>query len=95
MPEPFSGADRSSAATTALPPLARALAARGIHYGWVMVALTFAFAVFSSSALGVPSVLIVPMAQELGWTIGELSAPQGLRLALFGLAAPLAGVSKR
>jgi sugar phosphate permease len=39
----------------------------------------------------VPSVLIVPMAQELGWTIGELSAPQGLRLALFGLAAPLAG----
>jgi MFS family permease len=91
MSEPFSGADSSAAATTALPPLARALAARGIHYGWVMVALTFAFAVFSSSALGVPSVLIVPMAQELGWTIGELSAPQGLRLALFGLAAPLAG----
>jgi sugar phosphate permease len=91
MSEPFSGADRNSGATTALPPLARALAARGIHYGWVMVALTFAFAVFSSSALGVPSVLIVPMAQELGWTIGELSAPQGLRLALFGLAAPLAG----
>jgi sugar phosphate permease len=91
MSEPFSGADRNSGATTALPPLARALAARGIHYGWVMVGLTFAFAVFSSSALGVPSVLIVPMAQELGWTIGELSAPQGLRLALFGLAAPLAG----
>jgi sugar phosphate permease len=91
MSEPFSGADRNSGATTALSPLARALAARGIHYGWVMVGLTFAFAVFSSSALGVPSVLIVPMAQELGWTIGELSAPQGLRLALFGLAAPLAG----
>jgi sugar phosphate permease len=91
MPEPVSSADRSTAAITALPPLARALAARGIHYGWVMVALTFAYAVFSSSALGVPSVLIVPMAQELGWTIGELSAPQGLRLALFGLAAPLAG----
>ena len=35
--------------------------------------------------------LIVPMAEDLGWTIGELSAPQGLRLALFGLCAPLAG----
>ena len=56
-----------------------------------MVALTFAYAVFSSSAMGVPSVLIVPMSKELGWSIGELSAPQGLRLALFGLAAPLAG----
>jgi hypothetical protein len=41
-------------------------------------------------AMGVPSVLIVPMARDLGWSIGELSAPQGLRLALFGLAAPLA-----
>lgn len=67
------------------------LAARGVHYGWAMVALTFVYAVFSSSAMGVPSVLIVPMAKELGWSIGELSAPQGLRLALFGLSAPLAG----
>lgn len=74
-----------------IPPLAKALAARGIHYGWAMAALTFVYAVFSSSALGVPSVLILPMAKDLGWSIGELSAPQGLRLALFGLAAPLAG----
>jgi sugar phosphate permease len=83
----------AAAATPAVPapPLARALAARGIHYGWVMAALTFVFAMFSSSAMGVPSVLIVPMARDLGWSIGELSAPQGLRLALFGLAAPLAG----
>lgn len=80
-----------SVAPAPISPLARALAARGIHYGWVMAALTFVYAVFSSSALGVPSVLIVPMAKDLGWSIGELSAPQGLRLALFGLAAPLAG----
>ena len=73
------------------PALAAVMAARGVHYGWVMAALTFVYAVFSSSAMGVPSVLIVPMAQELGWSIGELAAPQGLRLALFGLAAPLAG----
>lgn len=73
------------------PALAALLAARGIHYGWVVAAVTFVYAVFSTSAMGIPSVLIVPMAKELGWTIGELSAPQGLRLALFGLAAPLAG----
>ncbi|MGE4242281.1 MFS transporter [Ramlibacter sp.] len=62
-----------------------------VHYGWVMLALAFTFALFSASALGVPAVLIVPMSQDLGWSIGELSAPQGLRLALFGLCAPLAG----
>jgi sugar phosphate permease len=71
--------------------IAGRLAARNIHYGWAMVALAFFYAVFSSSAMGVPSVLIVPMSKELGWSIGELSAPQGLRLALFGLTAPLAG----
>ena len=70
---------------------ARALAARDIHYGWAMAVLAFLYAVFSSSALGVPAVLILPMSKELGWSIGELSAPQGLRLALFGLIAPFAG----
>lgn len=71
--------------------LNRALAARGIHYGWVMVALAFVYSLFSSASLGVPAVLIRPMSQELGWTIGELSGPQGLRFALFGLIAPFAG----
>jgi hypothetical protein len=44
--------------------LARALAARGIHYGWAMAALAFFYVVFSTSALGVPGVLILPMSQE-------------------------------
>lgn len=67
------------------------LARRSVHYGWAMTALAFLYALFSSAAMGVPAVLIVPMSQELGWTIGELSAPFGLRLALFGLIAPFAG----
>jgi sugar phosphate permease len=71
--------------------LARALAARGIHYGWVMAGLAFFYVLFSTSALGVPGVLILPMSQELGMTIGELSAPQGLRFVMFGLMAPFAG----
>lgn len=77
--------------STRHPPLAVALGARGVHYGWVMVTLTFLYVVFSSAAMGLPGVLIIPMSKDLGWSIGELSAPQGLRLALFGLAAPLAG----
>jgi sugar phosphate permease len=71
--------------------LARALAARGIHYGWVMTGLVFFYALFSSSSLGVPAVLITRIAQDLGLTIGELSAPQGIRFVLFGLVAPFSG----
>jgi sugar phosphate permease len=61
------------------------------HYAWIMLVVTFLYAMFSTSAMGVPAVLILPMSKELGWSIGELSAPQGLRVALFGLCAPLAG----
>jgi MFS family permease len=66
-------------------------AARGIHYGWLITVLAFLYILFSSSALGVPSVLIRPMSENLGVTIGELSAAQGVRFALFGLIAPSAG----
>ena len=71
--------------------VARLMADREIHYAWVMAALAFLYSLFSSAAMGVPGVLIVPMSKDLGWSLGELSAPLGLRLALFGLIAPFAG----
>ena len=42
-------------------PLAAALARRGIHYGWVMVALTFLIALSSAGALGVLGALLLPV----------------------------------
>jgi len=71
--------------------VARFLAARGIHYGWLMVALTFLYGVCSSAAMSIPGVLLTPISKDLGWSIGELSGPLGLRMALFGLVAPFAG----
>jgi len=41
--------------------------------------------------MSIPGVLLVPMSREFGWTIGELSGPLGLRMALFGMVAPFAG----
>jgi sugar phosphate permease len=71
--------------------LARKLAARGIHYGWVMVLLTFSYAICSSAVMSIPGVLLLPISKEFGWSIGELSGPLGLRMALFGMVAPFAG----
>ena len=71
--------------------LARALAARRIHYGWLMLLLVFLYSVCSSAAMSVPGVLLTPISNDLGWSIGELSGPLGLRVALFGLVAPFAG----
>ncbi len=77
-----------NSAPTKLP---RVLASSRLHYAWVMLGLAFLYTTFATSAMGVPAVLILPMSKELGWSIGELAAPQGLRLAIFGLCAPLAG----
>ena len=71
--------------------VARAMSARGIHYGWVMAGLVFLAGLCESAAMSVPSVLLTPMSNDLGWSISELSGPLGLRVALFGLVAPFAG----
>jgi sugar phosphate permease len=71
--------------------LARRLQARGIHYGWVMVVLTMAYVVCSSAVMSIPGVLLIPISREFGWSVGELSGPLGLRMALFGMVAPFAG----
>ncbi len=56
-----------------------------------MVALIFLFGVCSAGAMSIPGVLLTPMSNDLGWSIGELSGPLGLRMTLFGLVAPFAG----
>ncbi len=71
-------------------PLAAALARRGIHYGWVMVAITFVIAVASAGALGVLGALLLPVQRETGWEISSISGALALRLLLFGLMAPFA-----
>jgi len=71
--------------------LSQFLAARRIHYGWVMVALTFAYTLFAGASMGIVGVVVVPLSIEFGWTLGEITTPMGLRLGLFGLMAPFAG----
>ena len=71
-------------------PLAAALARRGIHYGWIMVALTFLVALSTAAAMGMPGVLRAPLRAEFGWETRDIAAPMGVRLALYGLVAPFA-----
>lgn len=66
------------------------LAARGIHYGWVMVAVTFFTALISSASVGAPGVFILPLEKEFGWTTTQISSALSIRLLLFGLMAPFA-----
>jgi MFS family permease len=71
-------------------PVARLFARLGIHYAWVVAAVTFLTAHVSAGALGSVGVLLLPVEIEFGWTPAEVSSALGLRLALFGLTAPFA-----
>jgi len=70
--------------------LAAALSRRNIHYGWVMVAVTFFAALVSAGTVGAPGVFIVPLQHEFGWTTAEISSALSIRFILFGLMAPFA-----
>ncbi|SDB69015.1 MFS transporter [Belnapia rosea] len=70
--------------------LAPALARRGIHYGWVMVALTFLVSLASAGAMGILGALLLPLQRETGWETAAISGALALRLLLFGLMAPFA-----
>jgi MFS family permease len=70
--------------------LSAALARRNLHYGWVIVAVTFFTALISAGTVGAPGVFIEPLQHEFGWTTAEISSALSVRFILFGLMAPFA-----
>ncbi|CAN2533700.1 L-lactate+transporter [Methylocapsa aurea] len=73
-----------------LPPLGRFMAHRGIHYGWVVAAVTFLTMLVTAGAVGAPGILIGPLKAEFGWNVADISAGFAMRLVLFGLMGPFA-----
>src|SRR5215831_17471889 len=67
-----------------------ALARRDIHYGWVVVAVTFLTLLVTAGAMGMPGVMIVPLENEFGWSNAQISSALALRILLFGLFGPFA-----
>ena len=76
--------------SSAISPLAEALARRGIHYGWVVAAVTFLTMLVTAGAVGAPGVLIGPLEAEFGWATADISSSFAIRLMLFGVMGPFA-----
>jgi hypothetical protein len=71
--------------------LAPWLTRRGVHYGWLMLAMTFLTTVCSSAAISLSGILVLPLIQEFGWGRADIAAVMGLMLLLFAGTAPFAG----
>ncbi|HEY5208289.1 MAG TPA: MFS transporter [Stellaceae bacterium] len=59
-----------------------------IHYGWIVVGVTFFVLLVASGVRGAPSVLIVPLEQEFGWSRAGISLPISIGLLVYGIVGP-------
>ena len=62
----------------------------GLHPAWRVAAITFLVLLVAAGIRSAPSVLIVPLEQEFGWTRDVTGFAVGLNIFLFGLTGPFA-----
>ena len=63
----------------------------GIHYGWIVVGVTFLTVLIAAGARSAPAVLIHPLEVEFGWSRDAIALAVAIGLLLFGLGSPFAG----
>ncbi len=61
------------------------------HYAWVVLAVTFLALLAGAGVRATPSVLIVPLEHEFGWSRSTISLAISINILLYGLMGPFAG----
>ena len=64
---------------------------RRIHYGWVVVAVTFLTLFFAAGVRTIPTVIIKPLEAEFGWDRSTVSFAVAISLFAYGFGGPIAG----
>jgi predicted MFS family arabinose efflux permease len=65
-------------------------AAGKVHYAWVIAVVTFLVLLVTAGVRATPSILIVPLEHEFGWSRAAISFAIAINLALFGIVGPFA-----
>jgi sugar phosphate permease len=65
-------------------------AARRLHYAWIIVAISFATVVVTAGVRATPSILIVPLEAEFGWSRATIAFAVSVNLLLYGAVGPFA-----
>ncbi|NPD22284.1 MULTISPECIES: MFS transporter [Corallococcus] len=60
------------------------------HYAWVMAAAIFVVLLCAAGVRATPSVFIVPLEREFGWSRALVSSAVSVNLVLYGLVGPFA-----
>jgi predicted MFS family arabinose efflux permease len=63
------------------------------HYGWLAVAVTFLVLLAAAGTRATPSVMMVPLEHEFGWSRATISLAISVNIALYGLTGPFAAAA--
>ena len=63
---------------------------RRLHYAWVVAAVGFVTLITAAGFRSTPSVLIVPLQDEFGWSRATIGFAISVNLIFFGLGGPFA-----
>jgi sugar phosphate permease len=61
-----------------------------VHYAWVVAGVTFFILLAGAGVRATPSILIVPLENEFGWSTATISAAIAVNIFLFGMIGPFA-----
>ncbi|SDE30137.1 MFS transporter [Paraburkholderia lycopersici] len=71
---------------------ARRIAGR-FHYGWLVVAVVFFVLLAAAGTRATPSVMMVPLEHQFGWSRATISLAISVNIALYGLMGPFAAAA--
>ncbi|WP_322033600.1 MFS transporter [Paraburkholderia sp. J76] len=71
---------------------ARRLVGR-FHYGWLVVAVVFLVLLAAAGTRATPSVMMVPLEHQFGWSRATISLAISVNIALYGLMGPFAAAA--
>lgn len=63
---------------------------RGLHYAWIVAGVTFVVLLVGAGIRATPSILIVPLEREFGWSNATISMAIALNIFLYGMVGPFA-----
>jgi sugar phosphate permease len=63
---------------------------RRIHYAWFIALLTFVILLVTAGIRATPSIMMVPLESEFGWSRAAISTAVAINIALFGVIGPFA-----
>lgn len=64
-----------------------------VHYAWIVVAIVFLVLLSTAGIRATPSVMMVPLEHEFGWSRATISLAISVNLALYGLTGPFAAAA--